>query len=90
MADPRRVAGETVHVGEQHVDEFGIHLALRNCGLCQSTLAVMLPGHVVEEPTQPLFRPLPEHGDPIWSLGHETARLVVDFVLDELPGEVAR
>jgi hypothetical protein len=51
--------------------------------------ATPLPGHVDVEPTQPLGRPLPDHGDPIWSLGHETARLVVDFVLDELPGEVA-
>ena len=36
-------------VGEQHLDDLGIHLELRNCPHCGSTLARPLPGHVEEE-----------------------------------------
>jgi hypothetical protein len=64
----------------------------RNCA-CGSTLTRVHDQAALDaymdadaEPTQPLCRPLPEYNDPIWSLGLDTARLVVDFVLDDLPG----
>ncbi len=38
-----------IRVGEQHIPELGVHLELRNCPVCSSTLARPLPGHVEED-----------------------------------------
>lgn len=46
MADPGRRARETRSIGEMHDDGLAIHLAMRNCMRCESTLVVLLPGHL--------------------------------------------